>query len=130
MDISKMTDQVKSVLLAKAMGLEIGEHPIYEIDWFFKIPEDWDWECEWECDLYRASRMAIAWRVLNWASSRDDAIDDYSFPYILSEGVESFFTLNLDDDLAIWKMPPEMALRFWLDEILELAIEAGIIEEE
>lgn len=66
--------------------------------------------------LYNPVNMALAWRVLNWVASLDA-------PY----------TLRL---MNIWsfeewaKLPPSEAVRAWLDKILELANESGMLDGE
>ena len=62
-------------------------------------------------DLYLPANMALAWRVHLWAL---DVSDDYSIQWYL------------DGDLRIWEYPD--AQRRWLDEILSMLIEAGLVE--
>ena len=110
MDISSLTDQEKSVLLAKAMGLEISPNGTY-----FKHLPDWNQEYIWGNNFYDPANMALAWRSLNWADQQralSDRLADYFIAYLL------------------WIEPPADAQRLWLDKILELALEAGIVELE
>ncbi len=72
--------------------------------------------------------MALAWRVLNWAATRDDEIDDYAYPYTLAQGVEFLFDTDLEIEDQLWAKPN--AQRAWLDRILSLALEAGLVEVE
>ena len=68
-------------------------------------------------NLYDPANMALAWRVLNWA------IGDPSFGHdvdhwLWNEGI-GYDLLNLAHDVA---------QRAWLDKVLTLAIEAGLVE--
>ena len=65
--------------------------------------------------------MALAWRVLNWATDIDGP-----WTFAIAKGdfeLEGWLFSN-----PIWKKAD--AQRLWLDKILELAIEAGIVAEE
>ena len=112
MQVDEMNDQEKSALLAKAMGWET--RPYADgTDWFRPTKEH-----EYIYDLYATNRrtkdplhMALAWRVHIWAL---DVSDDYSIQWYL------------DGDLRIWEYPD--AQRRWLDEILSMLIEAGLVE--
>ena len=125
MDVSKMSDREKSVLLAKALGWEIQSWPNEERILIRVPPNRQPVE-----NIYNPTNMALAWRVLNWASSRNDDIDDYSFPYVFYQGVEELFDWEDETETPMWGMPPVEAIRRILDTILKLVIEAGIIEEE
>ena len=119
-----MDDQEKSVMLAKAIG------------WYVTV---YDKRCaisslgerlgvyDYPLNLYDPANMALAWRVLNWASELDTEIDDYSYPYVISEAADCLFERELED-VKMWCLPPADAQRLWLDKILELAIEAGLAE--
>lgn len=115
MNIDGLSDQDKSVMLARAMGWKIGhDKPV-----LFRVPEsnsDTFWG--WFDNLYDVGLMALAWRVLNWAYREDKifslAIDVYEFGSHFLE----------------WA--PKTALeaqRLWLDKILEMAIEVGLVEQ-
>ncbi len=69
-------------------------------------------------NLYQPVFMFLAWRVLNWAMG-DRQI----------QGIADF---GLSSEIGpwLWIMPPAEAQRAWLDKILTLAIEAGMIAEE
>lgn len=116
MDISKMSDREKSLLLAKAMGLlkRVGmvwywkdEHADYVIG----SPKRLETQVP---DLYDPVNMALAWRVHLWAVDHK----------VIGLNYIRWF----DSGIACWLQ--EDAQRLWLDQILELAVEAGIIEEE
>ena len=68
-------------------------------------------------DLYDPANMALAWRVLNWRFGKARA-----YKTIVVEFDKWW------DSCVIWDKSPAAAQRAWLDKILELAIEAGIVE--
>ena len=75
----------------------------------------WTIEAPEYFDLYRPKDMALAWRVLNWAA--------------VTMPQESYYLVPLQGIvLDTEKLPPPDAQRLWLDKILKLAIEAGLIE--
>jgi hypothetical protein len=67
-------------------------------------------------NLFDPAKMALAWRVLNWA---EDYAHDTSTKLHL--GWMGFLPESL------FQMKPADAQRAWLDKILELAIEAGMV---
>ena len=128
--IDKLSDQEKSVMLARAMGWEsfIGEitKQVFVIlpgDKFHRIGE-----------LYDPANMALAWRVLNWASL--DSNVGIPFAKWLMKVIAVQYTDNGDLDIIrhtpnwayLFNLPPADAQRAWLDKILTLAIEAGMVD--
>jgi len=115
MMVENLSDERKSVMLATAMGLKTEPHPHEweHPDHLIVIPDEWDHGWELVEDFYSPENMHLAWRVLNWAARH--------FPYIYEWWEESIDMLE--------KSPTD-AQRLWLDEILEFAIEAGIVEVE
>lgn len=65
-------------------------------------------------NLYDPANMALAWRVLNWAGETQFGGN------ITSRAWNNFWI-----DMRI--LPPADAQRAWLDKILKLAIEAGLV---
>ena len=124
-----MNKQEKSVLLAEMMGWNVSGKIIDQFDkWFVIVQEQGDdWELsenvEHPFNLYDPANMALAWRVLNWAWGIPD--DDPALVNLeLHDWHEQIaWTVTYDSS-------PADAQRLWLDRILELAIEAGVIEEE
>ena len=114
MNIDELSDQEKSVLLARAMGLEIIPHPTRENEEMFVIPESWGWEWEWHDDFY-PKWMALAWRVHLWALLNGDIGTAYGY-----------WWRPFPRRLAIWYSTD--AQDQWLDKVLTLAIEAGLVE--
>ena len=152
MDVSKLSDQEKSVMLARAMGWtiehnEVGEDPHtgrnYYSSW---ISDDAGRPIDWPCDdgtvewsipafrpswreftfnLYDSANMPLAWRVLNWFTGEDREIDKESIkklPAFLA--FDSWWTAK---DNFLYQLSPVDAQRAWLDKILELAIDAGLV---
>lgn len=115
-------DQEKSVMLARLCnieGLEVGQvkggNPYYYVrHWSHDKPMEFD------INLYDPANMALAWRVLNWAQDQK---------FIMDDGCEYFLNLWWVGEKT-FSLPPAEAQRAWLDKILELAIEAGMIEGE
>jgi len=114
--IDNLTDEQKSVLLAKAMGWRVHYDPENVLHLKPTGTEQWyrGDAPRISCNLYHPARMALAWRVLNWAW--EQKTDDWLWSWILDE-------CCLDGGI-----PPADAQRLWLDKILEMAIEAGIAE--
>jgi hypothetical protein len=153
--MNAMSDQEKSVLLAKAMGQSIKMELIANSDRYritLSKPVDHTWIVDrhllmpWEdiphaerekiindpavlrdClaanipNLYHPTTMALAWRVLNWAWEHFE-------PY--GAWTNIMFEAFYDAEIApLWPtLAPADAQRAWLDKILSLVIEAGLIE--
>jgi hypothetical protein len=133
MNIDEMTDQEKSVLLARAVGWEFSRHECGEPRWSW-VDENGqqisgsihDRVVQVSDDrsslvspmLYSPQRMALAWRVLNWA------VSDPGFGWEVDGWL---WNDGLGYDLP--NLEPADAQRQWLDKVLELAIEAGLIPD-
>ena len=139
MNIGELTTEQKSVMLARLMGWRAAwdenniEHwAILDRDdeiiksWTYHMGDtlpsaeiaDRDFEY-FLPDLYRAGNMYLAWRVLNWAAG-----------WIQSEeslGSKLKWHYAISDQLR-WDLPPTEAQALWLDKVLELAIEAGMVK--
>lgn len=86
---------------------------VYPFGWDLGMTED-EVMRKWFPDLYKPEHMALAWGVLNWA---------------YRENLERFDELIRTDLLwYLYESPAEEAQRLWLDKVLELAIEAGLVE--
>ena len=74
-------------------------------------------------NLYDVQNMALAWLVLNWASSNKSLHPEErdEMQYKMQEWL-TYHVGWLDI------LPPADAQRLWLDKILELAIEAGLVD--
>lgn len=103
-----MTDQEKSVMLAKAMGWDISLSYNQQCRYITsngstELGDVGILPYRNEGDLYDPANMALAWRVLNWA--------------ITSElGSWAFLAWWID----LGRLSPADAQRLWLDKILEL----------
>ena len=107
MNIDELTDQEKSRLLIRMLKNDMLPNRYLPID----SPEFKP------IDLYNPANMALAWRVLNWAKEQKD------------KGVlDTPITYWWGDFEAWMKISPADAQRLWLDQILTLAIEAGLDE--
>ena len=130
MNIDELTDQEKSALLARAMGFKT--QPSYQgskvLSFQFPGSE------VGHTNLYLVANMALAWRVLNWASNqlkKETAIPGH-ITYTWAGRLHSFWGASYWVDagkLFLYSMEPADAQRLWLDKILELAIKDGLIEE-
>ena len=131
MNINEMSGQEKSVLLAKAMGLEIEPHFAHPHDIFIKIPPEWDYEWELlEGDFYTAP-MEISWRVLNWAAENEGLCQYFSEHRVWCSEHTQWETTELHHWWPIQELfdiKPAEAQRLWLDMVLTLVIEAGLVE--
>ena len=114
--IDDMSDQEKSVMLARAMGWEVtfAYSPAHPQLW---IPDDLAkaHKTKFIANLYDPASMALAWRVLNWVAKWD--LNQQSVYYT------QFYGWWDNNDL--WAMPPAAAQRAWLDKILTLAKEGN-----
>ena len=116
---NELSDQEKSVMLAKAMGVDWRIIPLSEFDDIYAdsaetVILDPDNVLIGYGTLYDPANMALAWRCHLWAWRHVDIYTRYR---------------------NWWRHHTEMspmgkpdAQRLWLDKILELAIEAGLIE--
>ena len=105
--MQEMSDQEKSVLLVKAMGWFFGMHR----DGLKVSPENNG--IIQDGNLYDPANMALAWRVHLWALDNLGAVEDWKY-------------VSWWENMAIFA--EDDAQRLWLDTILELAIEAGLVE--
>lgn len=125
MNIDEMSDQEKSVMLARAMGWKVTQHGPSRLE---KIRTPYGDHWGDEPLFYDELNMGLAWRVLNWAARQSRIrLSEYSYPYSLADGVDYLFEEDGYWQGRIWALPPADAQRLWLDKILELAIEAGLI---
>lgn len=73
-----------------------------------------------EASLYDPVYMALAWKVLNWANNSffggDTRLDQWHWWH------------DFVADMRL--LPPAAAQRAWLNKVLTLAIEAGMIEAQ
>jgi hypothetical protein len=81
-------------------------------------------------NLYSAGYMMFAWMVLNWATTQCVTVkvqkgggDD-----IWQEPWTTFIDDEINGKYEVYRMAPADAQRAWLDKILEMAIDAGMIE--
>ena len=122
--MDNLTDQEKSVLLAKAMGwYQVDYEPIMGARWQAPNKPEQYWLNP--PNLYVTVNMSLAWRVLNWAAKQEAIISLGIFTWWYEQDSPRIYGGE-----APLVLPPADAQRAWLDKILELAIEAGIIGTE
>ena len=139
MNISKMTDQEKSLALAKLCGWVKQEgiawafHPSGLGNYYSHLATLLNYKPEHITpNLYDPANMALAWLVLNWAMEQTEPMVIRTSrwapePFPVDFGSEVDYWLSEKVDIA--RKPPAEAQRAWLDEIVELAIEAGLVKE-
>ena len=108
--LDKLNDQEKSILLFKAMGWHYFMGQITKA-LFVRTPDD---NLQREAGLYDPANMSLAWKVLNWATEYERKNNEEMVLWWM--------------DVLLCNYPPADAQRLWLDKILELAIEAGLVE--
>ena len=69
------------------------------------------------CNYYHPSNMSQAWQVMNWA------VKNLNIPN------HHFQLREMVNDISFFTQPPSEAQRVWLDKILALTIEAGMIQD-
>lgn len=117
MDISKLSQQQKSVVLAKAMDLPIEPHPVHEGEYLIHVPPGLYAGWELFDNFYSLENNECAWYALRWASQNHEwTARIYHF----------WKTAHWMDDknkLFLFSMPQRMAQRLILDFVLELTLE-------
>lgn len=107
MDIKTLTDEQKSVMLAKLCGWVVTNG--FDGIIISSSTEVFQITLTSPNYLYNRKWMFIAWLVLNWAMPNND--------------IDRWWVV-----VGIYNKPPAEAQRAWLDKVLELAIEAGLVE--
>lgn len=122
MNLTELSDQEKSVALAKAMGQKPEKILYKDYDDTSVTGAYWDgMSYRAHPNLYDPANMAMAWRCHLWAIDVDG-------PWAFAVAAGDFSYEDWLYRFGIWSQTD--AQRLWLDKILELAIEAGLIEEE
>jgi len=117
MDIKTLTDEQKSVMLAKLCGWVVTNG--FDGIIISSSTEVFQITLTSPNYLYNRKWMFIAWLVLNWAMQQKIAVyDNVNFRDLLSD-----YLIDVKD-FGAFGLPPADAQRAWLDKILELAIEA------
>lgn len=120
-----MNDEEKSVLLAKLCGwIRPAGDEYLEGLWIIETPHPMWTICYWReeptelpgLNFYDSKYMSIAWEIMNWA------LTNFNIP-------NHFFQLReIANGMNIFTLSPFQAQCTWLDKILELAIEAKMIQ--
>jgi len=135
--------QKKSVILAKAMGLEPMMTTDFLLRWTYegavKHGEPVTWNdngfgdsiaCPPTSDdlpnLYAPANMVLAWQCLNWVDTQNIHLDTVKGER--SMRVELYY--DVFHSMGAFDLPPAQAQAAWLDKVLELVIEAGLVEVE
>ena len=133
MNVSEMSDRKKSVMLARLCGWQYRTDGV-TYSWYSSDDvldengfayHEWQRTGTWEfsvipLNLYDPANMALAWRVLNWAMGQNfwmDSVGGY-----FSDGV---WQIIGNEETSL--LPPADAQRAWLDMVLTLATEAGMV---
>ena len=114
MRIDDLSDQEKTVMLARLCGWGASTAlggTSYESIFIYTQDNE---RC---VNLYDPANMALAWRVLNHVWSYQHLSDNQivTWSYVIGYAIDG-------------STPPADAQRTWLDMILSLAIEAGMVE--
>lgn len=133
MNIDKMSDEQKSVMLAKLCGWSFFEHMQY---YYYLLVDAYDNELaylpdyynEFENDgngrpnLYDPANMSLAWKCIEWVTAPPKTLK-------MSEAALNTKFGYWWQGNAMWAETAADAQRAWLDKILSLAVEAGMVEE-
>lgn len=116
MKIDELSDQEKTVMLARLCG------------WIIKEDGSKTWvTCQDEAysttNLYQPIFMLLAWRVLNWAGANFNKARPGDWRGAMYGSRHSTIS-------ELVGLSPADAQRAWLDRILSLAIEAGMVEDD
>ena len=117
------TDDEKSVMLAKLIGLKPMKTRYGDPD--FWRGEDGKLHA---ANFYHPENMRLAWDVLNWAAKREDDLDDYSYPYYFAQNIEWLFDTTEEIEDQLWAKPIADVQRLLMDQVIDTAFEAGLIE--
>ena len=130
MRIDKLSDEQKTVMLARAMGWKKAEPSPTVMELFYgKIAQhmpaevwqtsDGSWIPFGLPNFYDESQMALAWRVLNWAAAIG-----------ITTQINAVYQYKKGDWVCIIDLLPADAQTAWLDYILRKAIEAGMVADD
>lgn len=135
--MTQPTDHEKSVTLARLTGVGAYsgpavkssivdsrgiEHDVTTID---GTPHDYQVP-----NLYDSANMELAWMVLNWAAKQFQYGDSYEAGYTIDDWAADIVLVEEEwGAFNLWDLPPAEAQRAWLDKILELATEAGMVSQ-
>ncbi len=122
MNINELDDVQKSAALLRLCGWRRDGRELYSNDKLiytfpmYSIEGEYihAYEFQFIANLYDPANMALAWRVLNWAVMSDE-LDSAN---VLTELLIHYCAVS-----------PAIASIAWLDKILSLAIEAGMVKE-
>lgn len=120
--IENLSEREKSAMLARMMGWEFVESPDGRRRFCDSDLTEGRGGLFFQDNLYDPTNMALAWRVLNWW--RD--INRQKIPH--DDTWMQWLGWLLQNSL--WMFDYDKAQAAWLDKILSLAIEAGIVEVE
>jgi hypothetical protein len=130
MNIDNLSDEEKSVHLVKAMGKYEDVALLQVVDALVDGDRKHYWQHNGEIclipNLYEVDEngdplyMVLAWRVLNWGlGPHTQGTHRVIFPQIAA---------FLYREKRVFTLSPATAQRLWLDKILSLCIEAGLVE--
>ena len=128
-----MTEQEKSVMLARLCGWQVETKPssfapdstvafVYNSNGE-PIMRDTLTGNESMLDLYRPGYMTLAWKCIEWVTTPPKTLE------MAGAALNARFAYWWDAN-HLWAETAADAQRLWLDKILSLAIEAGLVEKE
>ena len=127
MDISKMSDEQKSVMLARA-----AEWDVWEIDpevgtGTLFVPDGQDADEIAIYDLYDPDLMRFAWQMLNWATANKSLGEFHAFWGDVVTEPMWFIIGQYFNSVTITNKLPADAQRLWLDKILTLVLKQELL---
>ncbi len=116
MRIEELSDEQKTVMLARLCGWKTAQHG--NKTWVTCQDEPFS-----TTNLYQPIFMLLAWRALNWAGA--------NFNNARPGDWRGAMYGSRHSSISEWVgLSPADAQRAWLDRILSLAIEAGMVADE
>ncbi len=134
MDVSKLSDRYKSVMLARVTGLPIEPHPVHDDEYLIHVPPGIILGWELFADFYDIEAASLAWWVLNWASRQvpKEVGPPGMIMFTWADRLSHFWSesrwVDEKSKLSLYSMSLVDAQRLWLDYILELAINDDLID--
>ena len=120
---------------SRMLAIAMGWQPIPETKYFI-VESTPDGKTHYFLgNLYDSDNIILAWSVLTWATNYNKALSEEArtnlwIKYRSSSGLFSTFVREMMDINYLMQTSANIAQKTWLDKILRLAINAGIIKGE